>query len=138
MNNCNCNPNCKFDCYCYNKSLAKKNSASTCTGLKLSQLDPNVYQYYLETNWLNYNTTNGWGAYPGVSQTSNDTYDFQSGFGINKVSIPNGKKLKTIYTYNGVQYLNPYTLVFDDTLKIEVPVYEATGVKRQCKVITVN
>jgi hypothetical protein len=137
MNNCNCNQNCKYNCFCYKKQKEKNNNSSICYGQKLANLKPEVYQYYLETSWLNYATTDGWGAYPGISNTSNETYDFKSGYGINKVSIPNGKKLKTIYTYNGIQYLNPYTLVLDNTLNIEVPVYEATGVKRKCKIIAV-
>jgi len=118
---------------CKNCKNCKNNKNPT----SIYQMNPLVYQYYLETNWLNYATTDGWGAYNGVSQSSNNTRDNEDGFGINADSIPNGKKLKIVYYYNNIQYLNPYSIVIDNITNLPTPVYEANGVIRKAQIITV-
>ena len=65
-----------------------------------NKMDIATYNYYLESEWFNYATTDGWGAFKN-SRNSLDTRDFDSGYGIRE-SIGSGysKKLKRIYIFN--------------------------------------
>ena len=105
-----------------------------------SQKDEDYY-YFVDTWWLNNNTTDGWGAFPtsGLSGgNNNNTQDYISGYGIDKrtSTIPNGKKLKTVYIYKGKEYLNAYNVVFDDNNRPH-QVYQAPGVKRIYRIVSV-
>ena len=129
------------------KSYIENNINTTCK--KEKTINPikfkeNQYDYFLNTYWFNYCTTDGWGA-----TKNNGTYDSYNGYGVtdfkkkcNKIpnnlyrnSLPNGKKLKTVYIYEGKKYLNPYSLVKINNEFKEV--YKIPNVKRICEIINV-
>ena len=110
-------------------------------GKKSKSISNEDYQYFIDTWWLNYNTTDGWGAFPtsGLSGGGdNKTRDYVSGFGIDvqRSSLPNGKKLRTIYIYKGKVYSNAYSIVYDDNHRPH-QVYQAPGVKREYRIVSV-
>jgi hypothetical protein len=94
-----------------------------------NKMDLATYNYYLETEWFNWATTNGWGAFNN-SRNSLDTRDFDSGYGIKEYSSSGySKKLKRIYIYNNHIYYNPYAKVIDSRNGNFINVVDAPGTK---------
>ena len=122
------NQNCK--CGCIYQKCCKE-----CNYKNPSLIPPLEYQYWNQTTWLNWNTTNGWGPFPSSeSGQNNNTYDNLSGYGITsgvgrgEVYVPNGKKLVRIYKYNNRFYDRSSDLVFINNKW--VPVADIPGVEK--------
>ncbi len=95
-------------------------------------LTPDEYIYYIRSTWLQYATTDGWGALQPEGRNSNSTGDNVSGYGINGVKSGGGagKLLKRVYIYNGVMYMNSGVLVVGGDGKL-YPVGEVDGVEKR-------
>jgi|SaaInlStandDraft_5_1057022.scaffolds.fasta_scaffold147149_1 hypothetical protein len=89
-----------------------------------------TYNYFLESEWLQYATTDGWGPFNN-SRDSLQTYDFATGYGLSYSSTYSGysKKLKRVYIYDQRIYTNPYANVIDPTTGNFINVIDAPGVK---------
>lgn len=123
----------KCGCGCISK-------CKSCAYSDPQKVPPLEYDYWNETWWLNWNTTNGWGATKGETQQGLSTGDNLSGYGLTGGNgygyvLPQGKKLKMVYEYKGRFYVNPGQLIFVDGRW--VPVSEIPGVKKSCRVVTV-
>jgi len=149
MSDTKCTCSCqKLDCC---KDCAYKNPAL---------MDPLKYDYWNQTWWLNWNTTNGWGAFPSSeSGQNNNTYDNLSGFGtaapattngqplwpwcnknvgngnLMNRTLPNGKKLVRVYKWNNRYYEKSSDMVFYENKW--VPVSVIPGTEKSFRVISV-
>ena len=122
MNNCGCN----YKKYC-----------KSCSYTNPNKVPSEYYDYWNETWWNNWNTTNGWGATKGETQQGLSTGDNLSGYGLSTGGRGMGQnqKLKMSYEYNGKFYLNPSQLVFVNNEWI--PVANIPNVKKKCIIVTV-
>ena len=125
-----------------------------------SLMDPLKYDYWNQTWWLNWNTTNGWGAFPSSeSGQNNNTYDNLSGYGthadaktngtpswpwcnqsvskvnFNNRSLPNGKKLVRVFKWNNRFYEKSGDMVFYNGSWIAVG--NIPGVEKSFRIISV-
>ena len=145
----------KCGCACQKIGCCK-----SCSYKNPALMDPLQYDYWNQTWWNNWNTTDGWGPFPSSeSGQNNNTYDNLSGFGThapattngqanwpwcnqnvgsanftNRV-LPNGKKLARIYKLNNRFYEKSSDLVFYNNFW--VPVSTIPGVEKTFKIISV-
>ncbi len=141
-------------------SCERLNCCKDCAYKNPALMDPLQYDYWNETWWMNWNTTNGWGAFPSSDGgQNNNTYDNLSGFGTradastngqpnwpwckqnvgdavfsNRV-LPNGKKLVRVYKFNNRFYQKSGDLVFFDNKW--TPVSTIPGVEKSFRIINV-
>ena len=133
----------KCSCQCQFKNCCKN-----CAYGDAQSMDPLKYDYWNQTWWMNWNTTDGWGAFPsGESGQNNNTYDNLSGFGTsapagtigcnylsNKV-LPNGKKYMRVYKYSNRFYEKSSDLVFYNNKWVSVS--DVPGVEKTFRIVTV-
>lgn len=144
----------KCDCACQKIGCCK-----SCVYQDPSTMDPLKYDYFNQTWWNNWNTTNGWGPFPSSSGgQNNNTYDNLSGYGTrapastNRAAVwpwcqpqesvnlgnrvlPNGKKLVRVYKWNNRFYERSGDLVFYENNW--VPVADIPNVEKTFRVISV-
>lgn len=147
--------NTKCSCGCQKLQCCKD-----CAYKNPLDMDPIEYDYWNQTWWLNWNTTDGWGAFPSSeSGQNNNTFDNLSGFGtsadaktngqanwpyckqnvspayFNNRSLPNGKKLVRVYKFNNRFYQKAGDLVFYNNSW--TPVADIPNVEKIFTIITV-
>ncbi len=141
-------------------SCQKLDCCKDCSYKNPALMDPLQYDYWNQTWWLNWNTTDGWGAFPSSeSGQNNNTYDNLSGFGtradaktngtpnwpwcnqnvgaayFNNKSLPNGKKLVRIYKFQNRFFEKGSQEVFYENKW--VPVANIPGVEKTFRIISV-
>lgn len=127
---------------CFSRRCAcdYQNKCKSCVYADPSKVPPLYYDYWNETWWMNWNTTNGWGPTKGETNQGLDTADNLNGYGVNGGNgygntLPQGKKLMRVFEYNGKIYTNPSALVFVNNKYIEVS--NIPGVKKYFRILPV-
>lgn len=146
----------KCSCACNYKKCCQG-----CSYPDMTKVPPLEYDYWWQTTWNNWNTTDGWGPFPSSqSGQNNNTFDNLSGYGTSAPAstnnqaffpyctpverdllrrankpLPNGKKLKRLYKYQNRFYDSGSSLVYENNEWI--PVAYAQGTEKQFRIVSV-